>query len=63
MTKTRLLIGFLGTFNSYAMAAPAPAEQDVAKAGDHLAQAMLHKNIPELSALTADNLTRRSFRS
>ncbi|WP_210558676.1 MULTISPECIES: nuclear transport factor 2 family protein [unclassified Pseudomonas] len=57
MTKTRLLIGFLGAFNSYTMAAPAPAEQDVAQAVDHLTQAMLHKNIPALSALTADNLT------
>ncbi|PAW58422.1 MULTISPECIES: nuclear transport factor 2 family protein [Pseudomonas] len=57
MTKTRLLIGFLCALNSYAMAAPAPAEQDVAQAVDHLTQAMLHKNIPELSALTADNLT------
>lgn len=57
MTKTRLLIGFLCAFSGYAMAAPAPAQQQVAQAVDHLTQAMLHKNITELNALTADNLT------
>ena len=57
MTKTRLLIGFLCAFSGYAMAATAPAEQQVAQAVDHLTQAMLHKNIAELNALTADNLT------
>ena len=57
MTQTRLLIGFLCAFNGYAMAAPAPAQNDVAQAVDHLTQAMLHKDIPELNALTADNLT------
>jgi ketosteroid isomerase-like protein len=57
MTKTRLLIGFLCAFNGYAMAASAPAEKDVAQAVDHLTQAMLHKDIAELNALTAPNLT------
>ncbi|MBK5374756.1 nuclear transport factor 2 family protein [Pseudomonas sp. TH08] len=57
MTYSRLLIGLLFSFSGYAMAAPAPAEQDVAKAVDHLTQAMLHKDIAELDALTAPNLT------
>lgn len=57
MTKTRLLIGFLCAFSGYAMAAPAPAEKQVAQAVDHLTQAMLHKDITELNALTAENLT------
>ncbi|MFZ3281085.1 nuclear transport factor 2 family protein [Pseudomonas sp.] len=57
MTKNQLLIGFLCAFNGYAMAAPAPAETAVAQAVDHLTQAMLHKDIAELNALTAPNLT------
>lgn len=57
MTKTRLLIGFLCASSGYAMAAPAPAEKQVAQAVDHLTQAMLHKDITELNALTAENLT------
>lgn len=57
MNKTRLLIGFLCAFSGYALAAPAPAEKDVAQAVDHLTQAMLHKDIAELNALTAPNLT------
>ena len=57
MTQSRLLIGFLCAFSGFAMAAAAPAEKDVAQAVDHLTQAMLHKDIAELNALTAPNLT------
>ena len=57
MTQSRLLIGFLCAFSGFAMAAVAPAEKDVAQAVDHLTQAMLHKDIAELNALTAPNLT------
>lgn len=57
MKNAKLLIGFLCAFSGCVVAAPAPAEQDVAQAVDHLTQAMLHKNITELNALTADNLT------
>jgi hypothetical protein len=57
MKNAKLLIGFLCAFSGCVVAAPAPAEQDVAQAVDHLTKAMLHKNITELNALTADNLT------
>lgn len=57
MKKVNVLIGFLCLFSGYVMAAPAPGEKDVAQAVDHLTQAMLNKNIPELKALTAENLT------
>ncbi|MET0849312.1 MAG: nuclear transport factor 2 family protein [Pseudomonas sp.] len=57
MKKVKVLIGFLCLFSGYVAAAPAPGEKDVADAVDHLTQAMLHKKIPELKALTAENLT------
>ncbi|MET0778044.1 MAG: nuclear transport factor 2 family protein [Pseudomonas mandelii] len=57
MKKVKVLIGFLCLFSGYVAAAPAPGEKDVALAVDHLTQAMLNKNIPELKALTAENLT------
>jgi ketosteroid isomerase-like protein len=57
MKKTKLLIGFLCLFSGYVAAAPAAADKDVAQAVDHLTQAMLHKDIAELQALTAENLT------
>ncbi|MGF6108993.1 nuclear transport factor 2 family protein [Pseudomonas sp. ADAK2] len=57
MQKTKLLIGFLCLFSGYVAAAPATAEKDVAQAVDHLTQAMLHKDIPELQKLTATNLS------
>jgi ketosteroid isomerase-like protein len=38
-------------------AASSSGEKDVAQAVDHLTQAMLKKNIAELNALTAENLT------
>ncbi|MGL6244638.1 nuclear transport factor 2 family protein [Pseudomonas sp.] len=56
MKKVKVLIGFLCLFSGYVAAAPA-TEKDVADAVDHLTQAMLKKNIPELQALTAENLT------
>ncbi|SEE49590.1 nuclear transport factor 2 family protein [Pseudomonas migulae] len=57
MKKMKVLIGFLCLFSGYVAATPASAEKDVAQAVDHLTQAMLKKNIPELNALTAENLT------
>ncbi|MDY0833772.1 nuclear transport factor 2 family protein [Pseudomonas sp. SED1] len=57
MQNVKLLIGFLCLFSGYAAAAPAAADKDVAVAVDHLTQAMLHKDIPQLQALTANNLT------
>ncbi|MED7669054.1 nuclear transport factor 2 family protein [Pseudomonas moraviensis subsp. stanleyae] len=57
MTKSRLLIGLFCAFSVCAMAAPAPAEKQVAQAVDQLTQAMLHKDVAELNALTAPNLT------
>jgi ketosteroid isomerase-like protein len=57
MKKLNVLIGFLCLFSGYLAASPGAADKDVAQAVDHLTQAMLHKNIPQLQALTADNLT------
>lgn len=57
MKKATMLIGFLCLFSGYVAATPAAADKDVALAVDHLTQAMLHKDIPELNALTAENLT------
>ncbi|KAA0981658.1 nuclear transport factor 2 family protein [Pseudomonas sp. ANT_J12] len=57
MQNAKLLIGFLCLFSGYVAAAPATAENDVAQAVDHLTQAMLHKDIPELQKLTASNLS------
>jgi ketosteroid isomerase-like protein len=57
MQKVKVLIGFLCLFSGYVAAAPAPADKDVAQAVDHLTQAMLHKDIAQLQALTANNLT------
>ncbi|OOQ45157.1 DUF4440 domain-containing protein [Pseudomonas fluorescens] len=57
MKKATVLIGFLCLFSGYVAATPATADKDVAQAVDHLTQAMLHKDIPELNALTAENLT------
>ncbi|MGE8149877.1 nuclear transport factor 2 family protein [Pseudomonas vancouverensis] len=57
MKKANVLIGFLCLFTGYVAASPAPGDQEVALAVDHLTQAMLHKDIAELNALTADNLT------
>ena len=57
MKKAKLLIGFLCLFSGYVAAASSSGEKDVAQAVDHLTQAMLKKNIAELNALTAENLT------
>ncbi|MNI19003.1 hypothetical protein D3C73_724240 [compost metagenome] len=57
MKKVKVLVGFLCLFSGYVAAAPSTGEADVAKAVDKLTQAMLKKNIPELNALTAENLT------
>ncbi|MFC6338044.1 DUF4440 domain-containing protein [Pseudomonas sp. CCM 7891] len=57
MQNVKMLIGFLCLFSGYVAASPATADKDVAQAVDHLTQAMLHKDIPQLQALTADNLT------
>ncbi|KAB0507217.1 nuclear transport factor 2 family protein [Pseudomonas lini] len=57
MKKVKLLIGFLCLFSGYVAAAPSPGEKDVAAAVDHLTQAMLNKNVLQLQALTAENLT------
>jgi ketosteroid isomerase-like protein len=57
MKNVKLLVGFLCVFSGAVAAAPAPGEKAVADAVDQLTQAMWHKNIPKLEALTADNLT------
>ncbi|MFJ7793735.1 nuclear transport factor 2 family protein [Pseudomonas sp. NPDC096950] len=57
MQKAKLVIGFLCLFSGYVAAAPTTAEKDVAQAVDHLTQAMLHKDIPELQKLTAAKLS------
>ncbi|MDY7533594.1 nuclear transport factor 2 family protein [Pseudomonas sp. Bout1] len=57
MQNIKVLIGFLCLFSGYAAAAPAATDKDVAVAVDHLTQAMLHKDISQLQALTANNLT------
>jgi ketosteroid isomerase-like protein len=57
MKKAKMLIGFLCLFSGYVAATPAAGDKDVAQAVDHLTQAMLHKDIAELNALTAENLT------
>ncbi|KOX98413.1 nuclear transport factor 2 family protein [Pseudomonas nunensis] len=57
MQKAKLVIGFLCLFSGYVAAAPATVEKDVAQAVDHLTQAMLHKDIPELQKLTAEKLS------
>ncbi|VVQ19360.1 hypothetical protein PS938_04705 [Pseudomonas fluorescens] len=57
MKKAKVLIGFLCLFSGYVAATPAAVDKAVAQAVDHLTQAMLHKDIPELNALTAENLT------
>ena len=55
MQKVKVLIGFLCLFSGYVAAAP--ADKEVGQAVDNLTQAMLHKDIKQLQALTAENLT------
>lgn len=56
MKKLKLAVGFLCLFSGYVAAATGD-EGDVATAVDKLTQAMWHKDIAQLDALTADNLT------
>jgi ketosteroid isomerase-like protein len=44
-------------FSGYVAASQATDEQDVAKAVDQMTQAMLHKDLKTLNALTSDNVT------
>jgi ketosteroid isomerase-like protein len=57
MTSLKLTLSFLCLFSGYVAAAPSADEQDVAKAVDQMTQAMLHKDIKALGALTSDNVT------
>lgn len=57
MQKVKVLIGFLCLFTGYVAAAPAAADKDVAQAVDQLTQAMLHNDLKQLTALTAEKLT------
>ncbi|RJX80776.1 nuclear transport factor 2 family protein [Pseudomonas sp. LS-2] len=57
MTRMKLLVGFMCLFSGYVAASTASDEQDVAKAVDKMTQAMLHKDIATLNALTSDNVT------
>jgi len=57
MRNIKLIVGFLYLFSSYAMAATSSDETAVAEAVDKLTQAMWHKDIASLNALTAENLT------
>lgn len=56
MKKITLLVGFLCLFTGYVVAAPSD-EAEVATAVDKLTQAMWHKDIQQLDALTAENLS------
>ena len=57
MTRLKLLVGFMCLFSGYVAASTASDEQDVAKAVDKMTQAMLHKDIATLNALTSDTVT------
>jgi ketosteroid isomerase-like protein len=65
MKNVKVLVGFLCLFSGCVIAAPSTNastnassnDQDVAQAVDHLTDAMLHKNIAQLRALTAESLT------
>ncbi|MBH3440417.1 MULTISPECIES: nuclear transport factor 2 family protein [Pseudomonas] len=57
MRNIKLIVGFLCLFSGYAMAATSSDETAVAEAVDKLTQAMWHKDIASLNALTAENLT------
>jgi ketosteroid isomerase-like protein len=53
----KLLVAFLCLFGGYTATAHASDQTDVETAVDKLTQAMWHKDIAQLQALTADNLT------
>lgn len=57
MRNIKLIVGFLCLFSGYAMAATSSDETAIAEAVDKLTQAMWHKDIASLNALTAENLT------
>ncbi|MEX6678724.1 nuclear transport factor 2 family protein [Pseudomonas sp. W2Oct36] len=57
MTRLKLTLGFFCLFSGVVAAAPSADEQAVAKAVDNMTQAMLHKDIATLGALTSDNVT------
>ncbi|WP_434140005.1 nuclear transport factor 2 family protein [Pseudomonas luteola] len=57
MRNIKLIVGFLCLFSGYAMAATSSDETAVAEAVVKLTQAMWHKDIASLNALTAENLT------
>ncbi|RRW40791.1 nuclear transport factor 2 family protein [Pseudomonas luteola] len=57
MRNIKLIVGFLCLFSGYTMAATSSDETAVAEAVDKLTQAMWHKDIASLNALTAENLT------
>jgi ketosteroid isomerase-like protein len=57
MTKLKVTLGVLCLFSGFVAAAPSADEQEVAKAVDEMTQAMLHKDIKALGALTSDNVT------
>lgn len=56
MKRFTLLVGFLCLFSGFVSAASSD-ESDVAAAVDKLTQAMWHKDIGQLKALTAENLS------
>ncbi|MBA1244327.1 MULTISPECIES: nuclear transport factor 2 family protein [Pseudomonas] len=55
MKASKVLVGLACLYAG--MVAAATPEQDVEQAVDQLTQAMWHKDIPALKALTADNLS------
>jgi ketosteroid isomerase-like protein len=55
MKASRLIVGLACLYAG--MAAAAAPEEEVGEAVDHLTQAMWHKDIPQLQALTAENLS------
>jgi ketosteroid isomerase-like protein len=57
MKASKLLLGLACLYAGVVAAAQPAAEQDVAQAVDKLTQAMWHKDIAQLKALTADNLS------
>ena len=55
--RFRLAVGFACLLGGYMGVAQASDQSDVEQAVDKLTQAMWHKDIAQLQALTADNLT------
>ncbi|WP_263263142.1 nuclear transport factor 2 family protein [Pseudomonas sp. RIT-PI-S] len=57
MKVSKLLLGLVCLYAGMVAAAQPTSEQEVAEAVGKLTQAMWHKDIPQLQALTADNLS------